>query len=189
MCRIVNWKGLTAYNATSPSNISLDQILLCGFLRHFMVNSLQEKIVSYLLSISLSEPRRGGVRSNYYLKFWIVKRENMNESGPAGKEVRRIFCSNSVCMQLLWTTSSPSVEGDWPRSLVWYWQYKTWRSNVSNNKMELEAYNVKISSNIRTKRFGVSLPRTLFGRPSTGENCVVSIIYSIEWTGKRAVCR
>ena len=35
--------------------------------------------------------------SNCYLKFWIVKRENMNESGPAGIKVVRIFVPNSVC--------------------------------------------------------------------------------------------
>ena len=39
--------------------------------------------------------------------------------------------------------------------------------------------------NIWTK-LGVWLLRTLLGQPSTGENCVISIFYSIEWRG--AVC-
>ena len=34
--------------------------------------------------------------SNCYLKFWILKRENINESGPAGIEVGL----NSVYMQI-----------------------------------------------------------------------------------------
>ena len=38
---------------------------------------------------------RGG--SNCNLKFWIVKWENMSESGPAGIEVVRIFGPNLVC--------------------------------------------------------------------------------------------
>ena len=41
--------------------------------------------------------RQRGCRSNCYLKFLIVKRENMNESGPTGIEVGRIFGPNSLC--------------------------------------------------------------------------------------------
>ena len=36
----------------------------------------------------------------------------MNESGPTGIEVMRVFCPNSVC-SLPWTNSSPHVKGDY----------------------------------------------------------------------------
>ena len=55
------------------------------------------KLWSYLFSILLSGPRKGGGGSNCNLKFLIVKRDNINESGPAGIDVVRIFGSNAVC--------------------------------------------------------------------------------------------
>ena len=61
-----------------------------------MVHLEKEKIVSYLLFIFLSGPRRGR-GSNCNKKFWIVKWENMSESDPAGIEVMRIFGPNAVC--------------------------------------------------------------------------------------------
>ena len=73
----------------------LDQTLVYGFPVPFVAHPPQKKIVSYLLSISWSGPRKGG-NSNCNLKFSIVKRENMNESGPARIEVVRIFGPNLV---------------------------------------------------------------------------------------------
>ena len=55
---------------------------------------------------------RGGGRLNCKLKFWMVKRENMNESGPARIEVGPIFLSK-FCVKLPWTTSSPPEKGDY----------------------------------------------------------------------------
>ena len=46
----------------------------------------------------------------------------------------------------------------------------------------MNAYNVTSPLNIWTK-FGVWLSQTLFGRPSTGKNCVISIFYSIDRRG------
>ena len=97
VCRIVNWKGLNAYSVTSPLNIwtkfgvwlprTLDGPPWKG-----------KENVSYLLFILLSGPRRGrGVVRIVIWNFWIMKWENMNESGPAGIEVMRIFGPNSVC--------------------------------------------------------------------------------------------
>ena len=62
----------------------------------FGFHSPRKKIMSYLFSILLSGPRKGG-GSNCNLKFLIVKRDNINESGPAGIDVVRIFGPNSVC--------------------------------------------------------------------------------------------
>ena len=67
-----------------------------GFPGPFGFHSARKKIMSYLFSILLSGPRRGG-GSNWNLKFWIVKWENMSERGPAGIEVVRIYGPNSVC--------------------------------------------------------------------------------------------
>ena len=72
--------------------------LVYDFLGHLVVHPQKDKILSYPLFILLSLPRRGGGRgSNCDMKFWIVKWGNMNESGPAGIEVVRIFGPNSVC--------------------------------------------------------------------------------------------
>ena len=92
-CRILNCEGLTAYNVTSP----LDNwtkfsvwlpLTLCG-------PPSKGDNISYLLSFVLSGPQEGG-RSNCDLKFWIVKQENMNESGPAEIEVGWTFGPKSV---------------------------------------------------------------------------------------------
>ena len=48
------------------------------------------------------------------------------------------------------------------------------------------AYSVTSPLNIWTK-FGVWLPRTLGGPPSTGKKIVVSTIYFIEWTANAGV--
>ena len=156
--------------------------LVYGFLGHLMVHPQKEKIVSYLLLILLSGPRRGGGRcSNCNMKFWIVKWENVNENGPAGIEVVRVFCPNLVC-----SCFGPQVVNLWkglPR-LVWYWPYTTWPVVCRIvNWMGLTAYNVASPLKIWTK-FGVCLPRRLCGPPSKEENCVVSIIFFIEWTAK-----
>ena len=86
-------------------------------------------------------------------------------------------------LQLPWITSSPSLKGDhqiWPntgcvRYCTVMYRIIKWRG--------LKAYNVGSSLNIWTK-FGVWFPWTLFGRPPIGENCVISIFYSIEWRGR-----
>ena len=90
----------------------------------------------------------------------------MNESGPAGIEVVRIFGPHSVC-SLPWTTSSPPVKGD----------YHVWSDTGSIrhgavvcrivNWKGLNAYSVTSPLNIWTK-FGVWLPRTLCGPRSKG---------------------
>ena len=85
-------------------------------------------------------------------------------------------------MQLLWTTSSPPVKGDYHvfsntdfiRHGAVVYRIVNWKG--------LTAYNVPSPLNILAK-FRVWLLRTLFGRPTTGENCVRSIFYSIEWRG------
>ena len=47
----------------------------------------------------------------------------------------------------------------------------------------LAAYNVTSPLNIWTK-FGLWLPLTVCCHPAKGENCVVSIIFFIEWIAK-----
>ena len=147
--------------------------MVYDFLGHLMVHPQKGKIVSYLLFILLRGPRRGGGRgSNCNMTFWIVKWENMNESGPAGIEVVRIFGPNLVC-----SCFGPQVVHRWkglPR-LVWNWPYTTWPVVCRIvNWMGLTAYNVTSPLNIWTK-FCVWLPRRLCGPPSKEENCVVSI--------------
>ena len=174
VCRIVNWMGLTAYNMTSPLNIWTKFGVwlprrLCG------PPSKEENCV-----VSI------GGRLYCKLKFWMVKRENMNESGPAGIEVGRIFYPNSVC-SLPWTTSSPPVKGDYHVfSNTGFIRHCAVVCRIVNRK-GLTGFNVTSPLNIWTK-LGVWLLRTLFGRPSTWENCVISIFYSIEWRGAVCVC-
>ena len=76
-----------------------------GVLGHLMVHHQEDKIVSYLLSILLSGPRwsvcgGGGVGRIVILKFWIVKRENMNERGPLekkfGEYLVQIRCADAL---------------------------------------------------------------------------------------------
>ena len=115
--------------------------------------------------------REGG--SNCNLKFWIVKWENLNEKGPAGIEVVRVFCPNLVCS--CFGPQVVNLRKGLPR-LVWNWPYTTMPVVCRIvNWMGLTTYNVTSSLKIWTK-FGVWLPRE--------ENFVVSIIYFIEWTAK-----
>ena len=58
VCRIVNWKGLNAYSVTSPLNIWTKFGVWLP--RTLDGPPSKEKIVSYLLLILLSGPRRGG---------------------------------------------------------------------------------------------------------------------------------
>ena len=125
------------------------------------------RIVSYLLSISSTGPQRGG-RSNSYLKFWIVKRENMKENGPVGIKVGRIFGPNSVysCLGPLWNFDLILAVYD---MVQWCVIIINWKG--------LKVLNLRSPLIIWTK-LGLWLPRTLFGRTSTGENCVLSTLLS-----------
>ena len=90
-------------------------------------------------------------------------------------------------MQLPWTTSSPPVKGDYHVfSNTGFIRYCAVVCRIVNRK-GLTGFNVTSPLNIWTK-LRVWLLRTLFGRPSTGENCVISIFYSIEWRGAVCVC-
>ena len=57
VCRIVNWKGLNAFSVTSPLNM-WTKFGVC-LLGHLVVQHQKDKIVSYLLSVLLSGPRKG----------------------------------------------------------------------------------------------------------------------------------
>ena len=83
-------------------------------------------------------------------------------------------------VQLLWTTSSQPVKG-----AITFGGLIRHGAVVCRivNWMGLTAYNVTSPLNIWTK-FGVWLPRRFCGPPSKEENCVVSIIFFIEWTAK-----
>ena len=86
------------------------------------------------------------------------------------------------CLQLPWTTSSPPVKGDYHVfSNTGFIRHGAVVCRIVNWK-QLTAYNVASPFDIWTK-FRVWLLRTLFGRPTTGENCVISIFYSIVWRG------
>ena len=139
------------------------------------VNSISSQKVLFLDSLFL-------FWTAFNMKFWIVKWENVNENGPAGIEVVRVFCPNLVC-----SCFGPQVVNLWkglPR-LVWNWPYTTWPvvCRIVNWK-GLTAYNVTSPLKIWTK-FGVWLPLRLCGPPSKEENFIVSIIFFIEWTSKQ----
>ena len=100
----------------------------------------------------------------------------MNESGPAGIEVVRIFWSK-FCVQLPWTTSSPPVKGDY---YVWSdtgsIRHGAVLCRIVNWKGQ-NAYSVTSPLNIWTK-FGVWLPRTLGGPPAKGKkNCRIHYLF------------
>ena len=120
--------------------------------------------------------------SNFNMKFWIVKQGNMNEKGPAGIKVGRIFGPNSVCSCL-----GTLVVHMWKETTTFALILALYRHDAvvcrRVNWKGLTAYNVTSPLNIWT-RFGVWLARTLCGPPSKEKSCVVSIIYSIEWTAK-----
>ena len=127
------------------------------------------------------ETGRGGVWLNCNMKFWIVKRENMNENSNTGIEVGRIFDPNSLCSCL--EPLSPPVKGDdhdWSDTCLI--RHGAVMCRIVNWE-GLNAYNVTSPLNILTK-VGAWLPRTICGTPPKGENCVLSIIYFIEWTAK-----
>ena len=99
---------------------------------------------------------------------------------------RNRSCANiwsKFSVQLPWTTISPPVKGDYH---VWsdtgWIRHGAVACRIVNWK-GLNAYSVTSPLNICTK-FGVWLPQTLGGPPTKGKNCVVSIIYLIEWTAK-----
>ena len=92
VCRIVNWMGLTTYNVTSPLKI---------WTKFDVWLPREENFCCFYYLFYWVDCERGGGRLNCKLKFWMVKRENMNESGPAGIEVGRIFDPNFVC-SCLW---------------------------------------------------------------------------------------
>ena len=95
--RIVNIKGLNAYSVTSHLNI-------CAKFGVWLPRTIggppskgKKLCRIYYLFYWVDREGGGGHGSNCNMKFWIVKWENMNESGPAGIEVMRIFGPNSVC--------------------------------------------------------------------------------------------
>ena len=95
VCRIVNWKGLNAYSVTSPLNI-------CTKFGVWLPHTLggppsKGKICVVSIIYFIEWTARGGRGSNCNMNFWIEKWGNVNESGPAGIEVVRIFGTNSVC--------------------------------------------------------------------------------------------
>ena len=95
MCRIVNWKGLTTYYVTSPLNIWIKY----AFSDTLWPNLKRGKLFCfYYLFYWVDREMGGGVRLNCYLIFWMVKRENMNESVHAGIEVWRIFGPVCSCL-------------------------------------------------------------------------------------------
>ena len=139
--------------------------LVHGFPGPFGFHSPTKKIKSYLFSFLLSGPRRGGGGVEFVnLKFWIVKRENMERKwSPRNRSCANIW--SKFCVHLPWTTSSPPVKGD----------YHVWSNTgcIKHGAMVcrivnwkgLNAYSETSPLNIWTK-FGVWLPRTLGGPPS-----------------------
>ena len=117
----------------------------------------------------------GGVRFNCNLKFWMVKRENMNENGPAGMEVERIFGPvwswniwSNCGVQLPWTASIPHVKGDHP---VWS-NHRCIRHGAVLcrivNWKGLTAYNVTSPLNIWSK---YAFSDTLWSNLKRGKLC------------------
>ena len=111
VCRIVNWMGLNAYSVTSPLNNWTKIVVWLPRTLGGPPSKGKNCVVSIIYFIEWTAKGGGGRRPSCNMKFWIVKWENINESGPAGIEVVRIFGPNSV--QLPWTTSSPPVKGDY----------------------------------------------------------------------------
>ena len=98
VCRIVNWKGLNAYSMTSPLNIWTKFGVWLPRTLGGPPSKGKKCVVSIIYFIEWTAKGGGGGRgSNCNMKFWIVKWENMNESGPVGIGVVRIFGPNSVC--------------------------------------------------------------------------------------------
>ena len=102
----------------------------------------------------------------------------MNESGPAGIKVGRIFGPNSV-----WSCLGPLVTHLLKFFLILAVKDMTQWCMIIINWKGLKVYNVRSPLDISTK-LGLWLPRTLFGRPSTSEKCVLSIFYSIKLRGR-----
>ena len=97
VCRIVNWKGLNAYSVTSPLNIWTKFGVWLPRTLDGPPSKGKNCVVFIIYFIAWTAKGGGGRGSNCIMKFWIVKWENMNESGPAGIEVVRIFGPNLVC--------------------------------------------------------------------------------------------
>ena len=92
---IVDLNGFKAYNVKSPSNIWTK----FGTWLPLTLCVPPSKAENYVLSIFYFiewTAKGGGGGSNCNLKFWIVKRENMNESSPTGIEVHKISEPNLV---------------------------------------------------------------------------------------------
>ena len=124
--------------------------------------------------------REGGVE----LKSEILNSEMREHEWTWSRRNRS--CANiwsKISVQLPWTPISPPVKGDYH---VWSdtgsIRHSAVVCRIVNWKGQ-NAYSVTSPLNIWSK-FSVWLPRTLGGPPSKGKNCVVSIIYFIEWTAK-----
>ena len=135
-----------------------------------MVHPPQKKIVSYPLSISSTAKKGGGglgriLNSERENNEWKWSRWN--------KSWANIWSKFDV--ELPWTISNPSIKVFFYTGCVRHGEVLNWKG--------LKVYNVRSPLDISTK-LGLWLPRTLFGRPSTSEKCVISIFYSIELRGK-----
>ena len=97
VCRIVNWKGLNAYSVTSPLNIWTKFGVWLPRTLDGPPSKGKKLCRIYYLFYCVDREGGGGRGSNCNMKFWRVKWENMNESGPAGIEVVRIYGPNLVC--------------------------------------------------------------------------------------------
>ena len=138
--------------------------LVYGFLGHLVILPQKENIGSRLLFILLSGPRKGGGVELQY-EIWIVKRGNMNESGPTGIKLGEYLVK--IQCAVAFDHSSPHVKGD----------YHVWSDTGSIthgavvfriiNWKGLNAYSVTGPLYIWTN-LGVWLPRTPDGPPSKG---------------------
>ena len=153
--RPTTWKG---HQISGPD-------LVHDFPGPFGFHSPRRKIMSYLFSILLSGPRRGGGVELYSEIMNSETREHEWKWSRRKRSCANIWSKSSV--QLSWTTISPPVKGD----------YHVWSDTGSIrhgavvcrivNWKGLNAYSVTSPLNIWTK-FGVWLPRTLGGPPSKG---------------------
>ena len=138
--------------------------LIQGFPWTFWVPLSKEE--NYVSSIFYFIEWTAGGGWNCNMKFWIVKREYINESGPVGIEVVRIFSPNPVYSCLV-----PQVVHLWKGTITVWSNTPSVRhgamvSRIVNWKGP-NAYSVTSPLNIWTI-FGVWLPRTLGGPPSKG---------------------
>ena len=119
---------------------------------------------------------KGGVRLNFKMKFWMVKRKNVNEMGTSLANIWSKFGK-----QLPWTTSSPPVKEDFH---VWsntgFIRYGAVVCRIVSWK-ELMAYNVTTS--LKSGPYSMFLfPRHLC---STVHRRRLCHIYYLFWGGPR----